>query len=440
MKIRFILARPDSETPTAIRLRFHYKKDFWFSTGQSITPDLWDSKTQRPLAGTKIPLKERNANPKLINQMARIKNKLESQKLEIENYVELCKLNKTPFDVSELREKIELIANPEIIEFTPEKENFVLNFIKRFVDEIESGTRLTPGKEKKYRPSTVKAYREFIYFWESFEKSIKRKVRFEDVTDRLYRDLLSFCHGKNFRHNYTGRRVKELKRIMNAAHIEGIHENTAYKDLTVLKVETKEISLTENEIQLIRELDLSDNTPYDKARDLFLIGCYTALRFSDIIRLKPENIIQIDDGHQIEIYTKKTSTRVVIPIRPELMEILKKHDYAAPKLSEQKVNERIKEIAKLAGITGSVNVKEIIGGNEVYKNVERCEMIKTHTARRTAATLMYKAKIPTIEIMKITGHKKESVFLNYIKISNEEAAARMRTNPFFRGNPLKRVK
>ena len=53
------------------------------------------------------------------------------------------------------------------------------------------------------------------------------------------------------------------------------------------------------------------------------------------------------------------------------------------------------------------------------------KLIMTHTARRSGVTNMYKQGIPTIDIMKITGLTKESPFMRYIKISQEETANRI---------------
>ena len=47
---------------------------------------------------------------------------------------------------------------------------------------------------------------------------------------------------------------------------------------------------------------------------------------------------------------------------------------------------------------------------------------------------MYLAGIPTLDIMKITGHKSERDFLNYIKVSKEQTADKLSTHPYFSGN------
>lgn len=74
-----------------------------------------------------------------------------------------------------------------------------------------------------------------------------------------------------------------------------------------------------------------------------------------------------------------------------------------------------------------------IGGKVSQLYIEKCDAISTHTARRSFATNAYKAGVPTIAIMKVTGHKKESNFMKYIKVSAEENAEMLKSHPFFIG-------
>ena len=149
----------------------------------------------------------------------------------------------------------------------------------------------------------------------------------------------------------------------------------------------------------------------------------------------------MDNGSRvIDLIQQKTSERVIIPIRPELDEILKKYNYEVPKSFEQKINERIKEVGQLAGITETVIIEENKGGFKVKKDVSKNELIKTHTARRTGCTLMHLAGVQTIDIMKISGHKSERELLNYIKVGKEETAQNLSEHPYFIGSHLKIAK
>lgn len=64
--------------------------------------------------------------------------------------------------------------------------------------------------------------------------------------------------------------------------------------------------------------------------------------------------------------------------------------------------------------------------------MQKFELITSHTARRTGATLMVLGRIPTAAIMKLTGHKSESSFWKYIKSSDEENAIMLQDYDYFK--------
>jgi integrase len=101
------------------------------------------------------------------------------------------------------------------------------------------------------------------------------------------------------------------------------------------------------------------------------------------------------------------------------------------------MNEYLKEIGKLAGLTETIKVSTTKGGFRFDESFEKWQLITTHTARRSAATNMYLAGIPTISIMKITGHHTEKAFLKYIRISQEDNALKLMEHPFFKNSNLK---
>lgn len=85
----------------------------------------------------------------------------------------------------------------------------------------------------------------------------------------------------------------------------------------------------------------------------------------------------------------------------------------------------------MAGIDEEITLNKNVGGKNEQRTFRKYELVCTHTARRSFATNAYKAGVPTIAIMKITGHTKESTFLRYIKVSAEENAEMLRKHPFF---------
>jgi integrase len=341
------------------------------------------------------------------------------------------------------------------------KEITLNQYIDTFIKDAETGNRLYDhnGITKRYEKGTIKNYKGFQAQFDAYQKEKKIRLNFDHITIDFYDEYVKYFTKKEYSINTIGRHIKSLKSIMRCAREEGLHSNTEIdrKKFKVLKTQVENIYLTELEVYKIKNFDFSKLSPkqiailqknkisnishLDQARDVFLIGCYTAQRFSDFSKIRPAHIKTMASGLKvIDLIQQKTGERVVIPIRPELDEILKKYNYQVPKTFEQKINERIKVIGELAGITETVIIEENKGGYKVKNDVKKNELIKTHTARRTGCTLMYLAGVPTLDIMKISGHKTEREFLNYIKVGKEETAQNLAKHPYFMGNPLKIAK
>ena len=168
--------------------------------------------------------------------------------------------------------------------------------------------------------------------------------------------------------------------------------------------------------------DFSQNKKLEKTRDLFIIGCYTGLRFSDFSQLTSDNI----SNGRIKIKTQKTGEIVVIPIHWTVKEILEKYSGTAKGLprpiSNQKMNEYLKDMGKAVEINEPIIVNTVKGGLRAQTTVPKYKLIATHTCRRSFATNLYLDNVSPILIMKITGHKTEKSFMGYLRISQEENA------------------
>ena len=205
--------------------------------------------------------------------------------------------------------------------------------------------------------------------------------------------------------------------------------------------------MNESEIQRIFDFDLTHNEKLDRVRDLFIIGLWSGLRISDFTKIKKENL---KDG-LIEIEkVQKSGLPIIIPIHPQVEQIISKYNGGLPRsISHQKFNEYLKELCKLVGINemikGAKAVRTEHGMRKVTGTFPKYEIISSHTCRRSFATNNY-GKFSNAEIMAVTGHKSEAVFLKYIKITQSEHAQNMRDKWLKRANekqqnttPLKKV-
>jgi len=167
------------------------------------------------------------------------------------------------------------------------------------------------------------------------------------------------------------------------------------------------------------------------ARDVFMIGVWTAQRVSDYNNIGKHNIKFIDvNGKQqpiVSIHQQKTGHFVEIPCNSRLQVILEKYTEGIPRISEQWLNKYIKILGKMAGLDELVEIKESRGGEVVTELYPKYKLLCTHTARRTGATLMYLSGIPIYDIMKVTGHKSVSTLEKYIRADKLDVARNLAT-------------
>ena len=176
--------------------------------------------------------------------------------------------------------------------------------------------------------------------------------------------------------------------------------------------------------------DLSTLSRLERVRDVFVIMCYMGIRYSDYLLLKKENILP---SGLIRITTKKTKTPVEIPMHDRVREIMKKYNGEFPPApSNQKFNDYMTEVIKAAKLDRDVVISETRGTMTRNKTVKLSSLVTAHTARRSCATNMFLAGVPTLSIMKITGHKSEKVFLKYTRITQEENALKLRDHSFYK--------
>lgn len=429
ISVKFYLKRPNSDKETAIYFSMNYGayvllpngrkkyKPLKYYTTESILPEKWDSQKGEPLAPTarnkrinQTEYKELKARLEHIEAVAKdTYRRLENDGEEITNKRLTLELDK----VFKEKKKIKVEINKDL-----------LNFIEDYIEK--SNKKIATKKQYKIVYNNIS---EYAYL-------SKKRPAFEDITLDFYLGFVDFLkHTKGYSPNTIGARIKGLKLFMNESYERGLHSNLDFrlKRFSKPSEETKAIYLNESELEKIYNFDFSNNKKLDRVRDIFLIGCYTGLRFSDLSLLSTNNIDE--ENNIINVKTQKTGKIVVIPIHTFIHQILQKYNNNLPKmLSNQKFNDYIKEVVKKVGIDEEIPIQKEKNTLSYVDKVPKYELITSHTARRSFATNAYLAGIPVISIMKITGHKTEAAFMKYIKISEMENAIQLQTNKFF--NPM----
>jgi integrase len=410
-EVNFYLNPPSERTGKAhVYLRYQYNgRTLKFSFGQSVDPKSWNDKKQR----VKNSKQTTEDGKHYLNDL-------------LDNLAKECKIaynealkNGIPAPET-LREKLSAFINQN--EETGKGNKVTLfTLIERFTNnEIKYN-----GRDKS--PNTLMTYNTTYGHLKDFvkkEKEYSRGLDFEDIDLDFYYKYVGFLKSKNLSQNAISKDIQILKVFMGEAVDLGYTENLKFKHkkFAVSRVDTDAVYLTDAELTTLYNYDLSQNKKLEAVRDLFIFGCYVGLRFSDYSTIKPENIITRDGDLYIKLITQKTGELVMIPCNPVVMEIFEKYKNNPNKLphtiSNQKFNEYIKDACKEAGMTE-------LGRLATDPTTELYKCVSSHTARRSFATNLYLDGFPTIDIMKITGHKTEKAFMMYIRVSKLDAAMRL---------------
>lgn len=328
------------------------------------------------------------------------------------------------------------------------KKHNVKNFVVEHIRKIESGEVRTAKKEK-YAKESIKNWQQFRRVFLDFYRI--RPFEWDDINETLADRYISYLESIGYMKYTLDKHISLFKTIVGVAERQGLHNNhlaASYLKSPQIREEdkAKEIYLTKDELSALYEMPLEGFE--EQVRDVFLIGCFTAMRFSDYSRIKKENIGFTNSGTKvIRIKQEKTAGTVVIPILDERLEtLLKKYDYNVPEVLDQSLNRTIKEICKrLSDTVPSLGKKErtVLNlkerrsemearkkGIELFKYDEqgfpirpRWELVASHTARRSCITNMYLSKKFSVQqMMSVSGHKTETMFYKYVKLSLDEYA------------------
>lgn len=309
----------------------------------------------------------------------------------------------------------------------------LFGFIRNFIENEDKRTNIDTGK-----PLSLKTKQEYHTTFSYLQRYAEKfgEPDFIDIDLEFYDQFVDFLRNYEIQDkdgnvvkpglavNTIGKRIKTLKTFLNDATEKGINPYSRYKSKKFKKLteDSDNIYLTKEELNQLYQHDFSTKTYLERVRDLFIIGCWTGLRFSDLKQLTPDRM----ESDYIELYPFKSEKPVVIPVHYTVKEIVKKYNGKLPdSISNQKFNDYLKEAAQAAKINSFFIKKVTVKGMRHDKKYLKHELISSHTARRSFCTNAYLDDIPTLSIMAISGHKTEKAFLKYIKVEPKEHAKKV---------------
>jgi site-specific recombinase XerD len=361
-----------------------------------------------------------------------ISRRLKEMELAIYEHLDQYRYGKPPLTFIELEEKLnQLIDNPRT-KFNKQKKSGVgrgvdtfLNFADYFIKDSEAGVRLSPTK-KKLKPSTLNSFkttrkRIAIFFnskgwdlkiWEVTQEHI------DSLSDHLILDLeWSMNTHAKFMMDMLQifKYAVKLKKLPPAILTE-LKFDTSREETDAIYITTDQIM----EMYAIKKFDFPEQ---EVVRDMFVIGCFTGMRFSDYSVLDPGAI----RNNRLSFIQVKTGAKVTIPIHPIVNEILKKYNYVLPPVPRNnEFNAIIKTVGEKMSSLHVPFTKQITYKRELLE-IEKMkyEFLMTHTARRSFCSNEYIKGTDPMIIMAISGHKSYKSFMRYIKVSGDQFADKM---------------
>ena len=394
------------EGTTVLYVRYNYNrtKRTLISTGYSIKPEHWDSKKRW--------IKRACPNYDEIDAcLIRMTSKLG----EILTYAKINGISPTvDFVLLELKKNREYELRPNRVD--------IFDALERYITE----------KAPVVSADQIKDYRTLRKHLVAFKEHSSQPITFHNLNLIFYNEFMDYLFYKVIKPdgsvglltNSAGKIVRLLKGFVNYQIDKGVIPPIDLKHFKVVEEETDAIYLSEKELSTIHELDLSDDKQLEEIRDVFITGCFTGLRYSDLSTLSPEHIDL--DNEIINLKQRKVHKAVIIPMIDYVPEILKKYNYDLPKIPRYIFNERVKELGRRAKLKQKIEIVRKKGKEREKRVYEKWEMISSHTCRRSFCTNMYLSGFPAGELMRISGHKSPSAFMRYIKVDNLQAAKRLK--------------
>ena len=396
-----------------IRMRVNFaSKRIEFTTGYRIDAAKWDTDKQRVRNGCTNKLKQSASeiNDSLLGYYTEVQ--------EIFKKFEVEEIMPTP---EQIKEAFNALHKP-IEEVKPRKST--PNAFYKVFDEFVRDC----GRQNDWTDSTYEKFAAVKNHLMNFRDGLT----FDFFDEKGLNDYVTYLRDvKEMRNSTIGKQLSFLKWFLRWAFKKGLHQNNAYDSYKpkLKSTQKKIIFLTWEELNKLREFEIpAAKQALDRVRDVFLFQCFTGLRYSDVFNLRRSDI----KGDYIEVTTVKTSDSLIIELNKHSKAILDKYkdvsfedDKVLPVITNQKMNDYLKELAELAGIDEPVRQTYYRGNERIDEVTPKYALLGTHAGRRTFICNALALGIPPQVVMKWTGHSDYKAMKPYIDIADDIKANAM---------------
>ena len=400
-----------------IRMRVNFASQrIEFTTGYRIDVAKWDGDKQRVKNGCTNKLKQSASeiNAALLGYYTELQ--------EIFKRFEVAEIMPSPAELKEAfnnrhgqNEKTELAS--------ADTSNVPSNFYEAFDDFVR-----VCGRQNDWTQSTFEKFAAV----KNHLKNFRSELSFDFFDEEGLTEYVQYLREEREMRNSTiGKQLSFLKWFLRWSFKQGMHSNNAYDTFKPKLKDTQKkiIFLTWEELNKLREFKIPPTKQaLERVRDVFLFQCFTGLRYSDVFNLRRSDI----KGDYIEVTTVKTSDSLIIELNDHSRAILEKYkdvefenDKALPVITNQKMNDYLKELAELAKINEPVRQTYYKGNERIDEVTPKYALLGTHAGRRTFICNALALGIPPQVVMKWTGHSDYKAMKPYIDIADDIKANAM---------------
>ena len=400
-----------------IRMRVNFASQrIEFTTGYRIDVAKWDVDKQRVKNGctNKLKQSESEINVALLGYYTELQ--------EIFKRFEVAEIVPSPAEVKEAfnnrygqNEKIELAS--------ADTSNVPSNFYEAFDDFVR-----VCGRQNDWTHSTFEKFAAV----KNHLKNFRSELSFDFFDEEGLTEYVQYLREvREMRNSTIGKQLSFLKWFLRWSFKQGMHSNNAYDTFKPKLKDTQKkiIFLTWEELNRLREFKIPPTKQaLERVRDVFLFQCFTGLRYSDVFNLRRSDI----KGDHIEVTTVKTSDSLIIELNDHSRAIIEKYkdvefenDKALPVITNQKMNDYLKELAELTEINEPVRQTYYKGNERIDEVTPKYALLGTHAGRRTFICNALALGIPPQVVMKWTGHSDYKAMKPYIDIADDIKANAM---------------
>jgi len=264
------------------------------------------------------------------------------------------------------------------------KHNFI-DLFQKFIKASENGRRVKKNGHK-ITVTTIKNYYNTLRLLNDFALKKKFNLILYEIKGNNKREFSflkrynanfysRFCRylfdDLNVLNNYVGQNIKIIRVFYNWCLYErGINTGFFHKQFYVLHEEPPIITLSIEQLNfLIYDTAFNNRlkSHLQKTKDIFIVGCLTGLRISDVQRLRPQHLVIRDGNTYLNIAAQKTGYETLVKLPDFCIAIIKKYkskQRLLPVPITCRFNKRLKEICELAQWTWTV-VKQRKRGSKI---------------------------------------------------------------------------